>query len=287
MWPFVQGYTYLSRPYTQQNHAFNQLQYSDDTLYEKDRLIAKLQQIAASRLMISDESFSGKPVYFSYLNRTVVAKRLKDLFPDADIILFLRDQRDILLSHCSSYIKMPYGTKRIEDLFYEPLQDYTYSDYVSKPTLYDTQSLYYDTNDYFIHLDCFLYLPLVDLYMDLFDNCHIFLYEELVRDKADTVSRLEEIVGEHIQFNLSTRANVSLTYRELEKRRKANLFLPLIGSKYTRKLIQVAMNLLPSEKRDLKAIVNEVVGNYYSRDNSALKDRLPHLAWEKHPEKYT
>lgn len=286
VWPFVRGYTYLSRPYTQHNHAFNQLHYADDTLYKKDLLIEELKQIHASRLLISDESFSGKTVFFSYLNRTMIAKRLKEVFPKAEIILFLRDQRDMILSQYSSYITMPYGTKRIEDLFYKPRRNYVYTDYLSKPTQYDMQSLYYNTNDYFIHLDCFLYLPFVDLYRNLFDKCHVFLYEDFVRDRASTVSRLEEIVGEPIKIKSSTPRNVSLTYSQLERRRKANQVSPIITNKYARKLIQIAMNVFPGTPGDLKETVNKIVGDYYVKDNKALKDCLPHLPWDRHSGKY-
>ena len=120
---------------------FNQLQYADDSLYKKDLVVKELIQISASRLLISDESFSGKPVYFSYLNRSIIAKRLADIFPNAEIILFLRDQRDIILSHYSSYIKMPYGTKTIEKLFYRPKTNYTHTDYLKAPHRSDMNSL--------------------------------------------------------------------------------------------------------------------------------------------------
>lgn len=287
VWNELSEYTYLSRPYTQHNHAFNQLQYADDSLYKKDLVVKELEQISANQLLISDECFSGKPVYFSYLNRSFIAKRLAELFPNAEIILFLRDQKDIILSHYSSYIKMPYGTKTIENLFYKPKTNYTYTDYLEDPQRYDMNSLYYNTNDYFIHLDCFKYLPLVSLYRNLFDKCHVFLYEDFKNYNEELILRLEEITGEHISIKSSKQKNISLSLKQLESHRKANLASP-ISNRYLRKLVQAGIKFASNaQNKDLKTLVTEITGQYYSKDNQLLKKVLPDLNWDRYPEKYT
>ncbi len=286
VWPQVSGYTYLTRPYTQHNHAFNQLQYADDSLYDRKLVINELNQINANRLLMSDESFTGKPLYFSYLNRSIIAKRFKDLLPQAEIILFLRDQKDIMLSHYSGYTLSLYGTKNIEDLFYRPLTNYTYDDYLKKPQLYQMSSLYYNTNDYFIHLDCFLYSNLVKLYTGLFEKCHVFLYEDFQNNFTESIARLEEILEERIIVKSMKRENVSLSPEEIEKRRIANCIMP-ISNKYLRKLVQAAIKLTThAQAKDLKTEVNKIVGDYYSHDNKVLKEMLPSLGWDKHSNKY-
>lgn len=288
VWPTIRGYTYLSRPYTQHNSAFNQLQYADETLYKKDLVLKELEHIKANHLLISDESFSGKPEYFSYLNRTIIAKRLKELFPEAEIILFLRDQKDILLSHYNSYIKMPYGIKTIDNFLYKPSRNYHYSDYQKYPDQYDIKSLYYNTNDYFIHLDCFIYSPLVELYNNLFEKCHVFLYEDLRTYRSETISKLEEIVEEPVQIQSLSPKNKSLSYLELERRRKVNRFSCFTNNRYLRKTAQVVSKFsTASNNRNFKTIVNDIADGYYSEDNSVLKKLLPYLGWENHPEKYT
>jgi hypothetical protein len=235
---------------------------------------------------MSDESFTGKPLYFSYLNRSIIAKRLKDLLPQAEIILFLRDQKDIILSHYSGYTLGQYGTKNIEDLFYRPYTNYTYDDYLKNPQLYQMSSLYYNTNDYFIHLDCFLYSNLVKLYTGLFDKCHIFLYEDFQNNFTESIARLEEILEERIIVKSMKRENVSLSTEEIEKRRMTNCIMP-ISNKYLKKLVQMAARLATNaQAKDLKTIVNKIVGDYYSEDNRVLKKILPFLGWDKHPEKY-
>ena len=288
VWSKISGYTYLTRPYTQHNHAFNQLQYADDSLYKKDLVAKELEQISASQLLISDESFSGKPIYFSYLNRTIIAKRLADLFPNAEIILFLRDQKDIILSHYSSYIKMPYGTKKMEQFFYRPKTNYTYTDYLENPHRYEMDSLYYNTNDYFIHLDCFKYSPIISLYSSLFEKCHVFLYEDFKDCNKEVILALEQIIGKHIHIESTERKNISLSFKELERFRKINLIPPISNNRYLRRLAQVAMKFdLSTQNKDLKTLAQKIAGTYYSEDNRLLKEILPHLGWNRYPEKYT
>jgi len=288
VWPQLTSYTYLTRPYTQHNHAFNQLQYADDSLYSKELVAKEIEKIGAGKLLISDESLSGKPIFFSYMNRSMIARRLKELLPSATIVLFIRDQKDIMLSHYSSYIKMPYGVKGIQEFFWKPQENYTYDNYLSNPDAYDLDTLYYNTNDYFIHVDSFLYIPLINLYAELFDKVHIFLYEEFKEDKGLVINRLEEITGQKIKIDSDIKINKSLSYRELEKKRKNNILLAYIKNRYAKKLFKIFFSKMPaSSNDDLSVVIAKFIGNYYSEDNKLLKKSYPDLNWDKFPDKYS
>jgi hypothetical protein len=286
VWPHVPGYIYLSRPFTQHNHAFNQMQYADDSLYNKRGVFSQLSGLNKSRLLISDEAFSGKPVFFSYINRSMIARRLKEIFPNAEIILFLRDQKDIILSHYSSYIKMPYGIKSIDKFLLKPENDFILSDYLKNQNYYNSKSLYYNTNDFFIHLDCFFYSPIINLYKSLFEKCHFFLYEDLVSKSESVFSRLEGILEEKIIFKDASAQNVSLSAQELETYRIANRLSLMTSNKSFIKAAQMAIKMLPIKKKCLKTVIDEYVGNYYHDDNNRLKSISPDLNWENHPSKY-
>lgn len=287
VWPKLKGFTYLTRPYTQHNHAFNQLQYADDSLYQKELIVRELDKIAPGNLLLSDEAFSGKPIFFSYINRSIITKRLKDLFPDATIIIFIRDQKDIILSHYSSYIKMPFGTKKIEHFFRKPGQEYTYQDYLEKPNLFDLNTLYYNVNDYFIHLDCFLYSRLIDLYFKLFEDVKIFLYEDLKTNQGTVLERLEGILGESIDTISPQKKNTSLSYSDLEKRRIMNQVLSPVSNQRLRRLLLKGIQMTPPlSNKDLKTVVSDFVGSYYTADNKILKERLHFLDWSKFSGKY-
>ena len=89
IWSQLKTYSILTRPFTVQNHAFSMLQYADDSMYDKELVINELGKIEAENLLISDPLLTGKSITFSYINRSIIAKRLKELFPEAKIILFI------------------------------------------------------------------------------------------------------------------------------------------------------------------------------------------------------
>ena len=121
----------------------------------------------------------------------------------------------------------------------------------------------------------------------MFDKCHVFLYEDFKDCNEEFILRLEEIIGEHINIKSTEKKNISLSFKELERRRKTNLISP-ISNRYLRKLAQVAMKFgSNAQNKDLKTLVREITGLHYSEDNRLLKKMLPHLDWDRHPEKYT
>ena len=287
IWTQASNYTFISRPYTQHNHAFNQLQYADDTLYNKDLIKNEISKFDEIPLLVSDESFSGKPIYFSNINRSLITKRINELFPNAEIILFIRDQLDIMKSHYSSYIKMPYGIKKIDNLFYKPNIDYKFEDTFKKqnPSL---DTLYFNSNDYFIHMDCFKYSTLIKMYQQLFKKCHIFLYEDLANHENEILYQLSDIIGAKL-VPKNKIYNKSLSSIELEKKRfenKLNLFLS--NNKYIRKSIQLinVINPLFSTDKELKSKIKLMVKDYYKSDNQILKKLLPSIKWERYPSSY-
>ena len=287
VFPNVANTTFVTRPYTQLNHAFNQLQYADDSLYDETAFRDALQEINADNLILSDESFSGKPIFFSYVNRSFIARRLASVFPDANIILFIRDQRDIMISHYSSYIKMPYGTAFITDLFRKPDGDYSYRDYTDASVADNHNTIYYNTNDYHVSLDCFKYSPTVKLYQELFNNVHVFTYENLRHDMDATVARLSNIVGQPIDHQSTKRENKSLSGSMLAKRRVLNNILSPRSSKYVRRGLASLLSVMPPmPSRNLQDVMDDHIGDYYVEDNKLLKSLLPELNWDQYPNKY-
>ena len=115
IFPYFENTTCLTRPYTQQSYGFNKLQFADDTVYNPEDLLLEIKQILEEHenILISDELLSGIPGC-NYLNRSLIADRLSSLFPEGEIIIFLRGQKDILLSMYNQYIKMG-GTAPINE----------------------------------------------------------------------------------------------------------------------------------------------------------------------------
>ena len=288
VFPYVENYTLVTRPYTQLNHAFNKLQYADDSLYSEDEFRSAINTIDSDSVIFSDESFSGKPTFFSYINRAIIAKRLASVFPDANIILFIRDQKDIMVSHYSSYVKMPYGTAKITDLYRKASGTFEYDDYRKTPSGYDHNSIYYNTNDFHINLDCFKYTPLINLYTKYFENLHVFTYEDFKRDLDATVDRLSDIMQESIAVKSTQRENKSLNGSMLVKKRILNNILSPKSSKYLRKAMDTGLKIIPPfPADDLASIIEDHVGDYYEDDNKSLKQILPEINWSTFDSKYS
>jgi hypothetical protein len=281
IWPQVEGVQYLSRPFTQHNHAFNQLQYADDSLYDEKAMRDVLIAFGARPFLISDEALSGKPMLFASINRSHIARRLRVLFPDATVIVFIRNQHDVILSHYSSYVKEPVGTKTLRDFVWKPGMDYRYEAGVREHEYYDPARLYYNTGDFHLHLDSFLYARLIGLYRELFERVEVFLYEDLRRRPSAVVDRLSAIVGQRLHAS-GDRWNRSFSRNELAIRRTLNRARPLLGSdgvvKGLSRLLGAA--LPPGSKEAWRDQVRFVVGDYYKEDNRTLRETCPDLPWD-------
>lgn len=45
VFPNLEETTYIGRPYTQQNMAFNKLQYADSSLYDKQKILEEINKL--------------------------------------------------------------------------------------------------------------------------------------------------------------------------------------------------------------------------------------------------
>ncbi|NEO27265.1 MAG: hypothetical protein F6K03_10295, partial [Kamptonema sp. SIO4C4] len=79
IFPLFSELTLVTRPFTSQNQAFNKLNKANDLLYDKQEIIDVIQFIQnkeqKSKILLSDESFAGKALYYHYINRTLIAYR--------------------------------------------------------------------------------------------------------------------------------------------------------------------------------------------------------------------
>ena len=147
VFPNIPTVYYIGRPYTQGNYAFNLLQYADDVLYNPSFLKEELSLIenSASRkefILISDELFYGYPLY-NFINRSSIAKRLSETIPDAEIILFLRNQEDLILSLYNQYIKASKVYMKLDRSFISsPGSGYDLADWNSGSKVFDLKQRY-------------------------------------------------------------------------------------------------------------------------------------------------
>lgn len=268
VFPAVQNYQLISRPYTQHNKWFNLLQYADDSLYDIETHRNVLKAIIKGNTIISDEALSGKPTRFSHINRTTIAKRLSNLFPQASVILFLRNQPDILKSIYNQYVKMG-GELKIDEYFWSASQDYSYRDYLRELNLgrfsYNMNTLYYNTNYNNINLDTFKYTELISTYIKAFSNTHIFLYEDLLLNPLGIMERIEEITGEKVNLNGYNKRIVNQSIKVSKLVRYNNRLSVIYGKRYVSRINKILSKISFEEK--IEEYINKKTEIY--ADNNA------------------
>ena len=291
VFPQFKSVLLIANPETQHNKAFNQLMYADDCFYSPNLVIQEINKIKSDRILISDECFSGQPLFFLSNNKTIIAKRLADLFPDAKIILFIRGQKDLMLSLYSQYLTRRNGVKNILELFRHPdfineLKKHPY--YKRKPV---PAFGYYSVHG-FSHLDCFLHYETIHLYKSLFKSVHVLLYEDILHNPNKIKISLEKIIGEKLAnqaIDFSKKINTSLKHQDFYKMlffnrtqflfrniRISNIFYCLFRKLYLEHDIEQKENI----------ILNKINKEYFLFNNQKIINEFPEINITDYPQNY-
>ncbi len=139
-YPNITNFKYLDREF-----------FRSKILYNSNKLTTDDKNILSSNLIICEEEIVN--IKQGYPLPIEKAKRIKEIFPKAIIIIFFRNQLDLLLSKYSEYIKSG-GTYKISDYF---------EHVISKE-----------------RLEQWDYLQILKQYQNLFgkESVHYFLYED-------------------------------------------------------------------------------------------------------------
>lgn len=242
VFPNISGISYLGRPYTQENDAFNALQYADDTLYSSDALSRELQLIrqdaGAKPVFISDELFSGY-AFYGMINRGMIAKRLAEIIPESEVILFLRGQVDLIESLYNQYVKTGLTSCDMGPSFlYRPGNGLSYQAWK------DGERGWRYKNRAFQHwypfsTSHFRYSKLLSMYESLFSKVHVFLYEDFKHNPKEVLQRLEHILSSKIAYDPSSereQVNVRLNDDDIKLKIAGNRLSSIFPPKSKRKL---------------------------------------------------
>lgn len=278
IFPNLRNYKLITRPYTQHNYAFNKMQYADDSLFSYKEIKEEIREFSNNNLIISDESFSGKPIMFSHINRSQIAKRLSTLFPDAIAILFIRNQSDILFSLYNQYVKMG-GVHTINEFLWTPSRNYSYSNYIHETLMdkytFPMNTLFYNTNEWNVNIDIYNYYELITMYRTYFKRMEIFLYEDLLNNSSHVKARLENIFEEQLDDALFVNnEKVNKSIRNTSLVRLVNNFNCLLGKNLSSICRKVASSIsIPEdyEKIDVK------LKQYFKENNKLLYSKYNHL----------
>lgn len=281
VFPNLKEFKHLGVNQTHYSQAFQRLLYQDESRYVEAEVNEALGLSEAENLVISNELFVGQSLFMVSTNRTRNAQRLKKLFPNAEIVLFLRNQADFLESLYSIGVYSGHTVKPHEFIRF----DNEPSD--STNPMYPTFTSSEQTEQYF-------YSSLLRIYQSLFDKVHVFLYEDFTADPNKFIqqfcSELNLSLLEDIDFD--KRSNSSLSARQLEYLRKTNSLKEIFersgaGKRIFRKNIQtIERRLSGKTKFQFAPALRKKIKDHFREDNASLKELIPRVCASPNFEKY-
>lgn len=169
------------------------------------------------RLLLCEENLSGYPHNggLGGLAPLATADRLRQALPDAQIVIFIREQAAMLAACHAQYVRSG-GTRSARDYMFPP--------HAGAGAL----SKWYKAPRF--NLRPFEYLPLIEAYAARFgrEAVHVFLYEDFAADRMGFLQRYAarldlEVDLPGIEFD---RRNRSLSPAGIDLMRRLNLFTP-------------------------------------------------------------
>lgn len=186
-------------------------------LWDKERAKALLGLDVGKRKILCEEELSGylhNGGLFGCLSKDMV-ERLQKTAPEADVVIFIRNQADIISACYAQYIRGG-GTASVNRYLWPKR-------YLSK----GAESRYYKIPRFsFDHFD---YWPLISRYIEYFGagRVHVFAYEALRKDPDEFLARFEQELELEVApdpANRIKRRNISYSLPIMYLARFLNLF---------------------------------------------------------------
>lgn len=294
VFPGMAGVTLVTWPYLHANHAWNRLQFSDESYFDPEEIRQDVARMGDGTLLVSFEDLAGQLFALHGVNRTPVARRLARALPEAEVIVFLRGQGDLLRSAYAEHVRK-LGVERPEDWIRFPGPSLEWAEYramvaeLGPEGAYRTPPggrMYHDPSSRTFPVEALRYGALVALYRDLFPRVHVFLYEDLRDEPVATLDRLAEVLGTTLPGRTPPpRANAGLGARPVRWLRHANKLAWIWAP--ARELARAGVERLPrGGPFRLPPDLATRIEAYYGPDNRALAAREPDLGLQRHGDAY-
>ena len=298
--PRLNNVTYIGRPYTQENYAFNSLQYADSSLYSVSAIGEEINRIEnemakGSPVLISDELLSGF-IFYNFINRGMIAERLSKAIPDAEIVLFLRGQIDLIMSLYNQYVKLGWFDNHLDKSFlHRPGKGFPLEKWAEGARGWNANNRFINHRSVFSP-EHFRYSNIYALYSDLFRKVHVFLYEDFRKDQKPSLLRLASILSTELpsEFEFDeklqkTIVNEGLDNKQLRVQRMQNKLshiFPAVSSRWAQMFVRGISRFAPDSNDSNKAYVISLLKERdIFTDNYTLNKKL-NLGMEKYRKQY-
>ncbi len=281
--PRVAGYQYAGIERTQYSHAFQQMMYQDDSLFDVAAFAKATEDLRSGDAILSNELFVGQSLYLNATNRSRNFARLATAFPEGEVVLVLRNQEALLRS---AYCICIYGGHTGDPEAFIRFGDREYGKRPPRSNRNSGLPTYrYRTFSPAEHVENYEYMPLLEAARQHFGKVHVFLFEDFQSDPqaflADFAERLK--IELHGLPETRTKVNRSLSARQIALLLKLNPWKPLMDvSRVGRTLFRRKLQFIerhaggkqpfrfsPELERELK--------QYFQADNQQLLSAMPEL----------
>lgn len=281
----LNGFQFLTPPYTQHNEQWNRLQYGDDTQFELSSFLGDHAQKANSdsKLLISDEHLVGKSLHGG-MQRTLICDRLQSAFPDAKILIVIRGQFDILKSLHNQWVKSARkGTTTFGEFVWWKKQDYV------ENAPFTLNNMQFNTNRDYVHLDFLNYHELIKLYKSRFAEVKVVLFETLKSDPGRFFSQIFNFlnISEPAQDIKTQKVNQGIGGKKLAEMIVTNSLKNLPLSRLETKILtrRLTSAIFRKNENEYKTFENPIQ-DYFKDSNTRLINDYPEVGIQKYPESY-
>ena len=287
VFPKLTDYDYFGIETTHFNDVFNQLQFADDSFYDKELVKTFTKNWSTKNVILSNEGFIGQSYPLNYINRSIIANRLSEIFPQAKILLVLRNQLDLLASLYSISLLWR-ETKAIDDYIWTPHKNNNVGN--------GPANLLFNTYDDYENINGYDYLTLINLYKQRFSHVEILLFEDFIQQpelfskQLDAFFKVKEgTIFNLIQNNKSVNEGANIT--QAQKLIRLNKLEASTSSLLFKKFLQKRKNsVMNSNGGGKKPYFSEQktkeLKNYFGPLNKKLAEQYPEIGLQKYSEKY-
>ncbi len=297
VFPNIDNHHFYNIEYTYYSRAFQRMIYADDTLYNPAEFKKAIDELKGDKIILSNELLVGQSLFMHYGNRSQIARRLQEAMPNATIVLYIRNQLDILKSLYLISVNWK-ETKSLEDFIWFPGRELTLDDYHDKNIDDLSSHLYYNTHESHEHVEGYLYKPLIDLYKSLFPKVEIVLYEDFATEPKTVLNQLEKLFGQ--EFNNEVRSafldkkpvHKSIGKRNAELIRKANKWQDLLEQKKLTKRTfnkyrrYIEHKVVSKESLNYSKKLKQKLIEYYQPYNRELHAAYPEIGIDRYKDQY-